>query len=116
LDLSFDGPHAGRFKIAELAAELPRDGAVGLDGGPMSAYRIPANTELEAPVPSKRRVLPWAFLATVAVHVGVLGGAYAVRAQEPVRPSTGVVTLLRGHVADTGFEAAGMQQARVRLP
>jgi hypothetical protein len=82
----------------------------------MSAYRIPANTELEAPVPAKRRVLPWAFLATAALHVGVLGGAYAVRAKEPVPPPTAVVTLLRGHVADTGFEAAGMQQARVRLP
>jgi hypothetical protein len=82
----------------------------------MSAYRIPANTKLEAPAPTKRRVLPWAFLATAALHAGVLGAAFAVRAREPVAPPTAVVTVLRGHVADTGFEAAGMQQARVRIP
>ena len=82
----------------------------------MSAYRIPANTELEAPATTKRRVLPWALLATVALHVGVLGGAFAVRAKEPVPRPTAVVTVLQGHVADTGFEASGLQQARVRLP
>lgn len=82
----------------------------------MSAYRIPANTELEAPAPTKRRVLPWAVLATAALHAGVLGAAFAVRAKEPMAPPTAVVTVLRGHVADTGFEAAGMQQARVRIP
>ena len=84
----------------------------------MSAYRIPANAELDAPAPSKRRVLPWAFLATAALHAAVLGAAFAVRAKEPVPQPTAVVTVLSGHVAETtgAFEAAGMQQARVRLP
>ena len=82
----------------------------------MSAYRIPANTERAAPAPTKRRVLPWAVLATVALHAGFLGAAFAAaRAKEPP-PPTGIVTLLRGHVVETGFEAEGMQRARVRIP
>lgn len=83
----------------------------------MSMYRIPANTELEVPAARPRRVLPWAFLATAALHACVLATAFAVRAKEPVAPPTAVVTVLSGHVAETtgAFEAAGMQQARVRL-
>ena len=83
----------------------------------MSAYRIPANTELDAPAPRPRRGLPWAFLATAALHACVLGAAFAVRAKEPVAAPTAVVKVLSGRVVETGaFEAAGMQQARVRLP
>ena len=82
----------------------------------MSAYRIPANPELSAPTARKRSVLPWAFLATAALHAGVLGAAFAVRAPEPVAPPTAVVTVLNGHVAADGFQADGLQQARVRLP
>lgn len=82
----------------------------------MSAYRIPANDELEAPAPATRRILPWAFIATTALHAGVLGTAFAVRATEPVAPQTAVVTVLNGHVAEAGFQVGGVQQARVRLP
>ena len=76
------------------------------------------------PTPTDPDVKPTLKRAAVAIilavigHVAVLGGGFLAARSEGLRPpTTEVVTVLTGHVAEDGtgdFQAAGFREAKIR--
>lgn len=82
----------------------------------MRPYR--ENPSLEVPATDSRPRRARAALiamAAVGLHAGLFAAAFATRAPEKTPPRSDIVTVLAGHVTETGdFEAAGIAPARIR--